>query len=435
MSLFRPRQQRMFGIGSAADLIPARTYQTTGLVPVTNETALRHSAVWACLRLRADLISTLPVDVYRRVLGRQIEMPKPPIIVNPGGAEVDWCEWMYSSQFDLDRAGNTFGLITELNLLGLPNRIDLQPLAEVSVGVRKGVLAYYRIGGKEYEPAKVWHERQFTVAGLPVGLSPVAYAAWCIGEYLSIQEFALQWFGNGAVPAAHLRNKERTIPAAVAAKVKEVFRAAVANRDLFVSGADWEYKPLQAENMGSEWIEAQKLSPVDIARFFGCPATQIDAAVAGSAVTYANLTQDDLRFLIHNLAPSIIRREKKISARLLPQPRYIKFNTDAFLRMDAKARAEIGKMRIDSRTLTPNEYRELENEPPLTEEQYAEFERLFGIPRTQASTAATRSVPVNPRRQRPIHAYAQVGEPLEDDWEPVAGGPGAERAITEGVSR
>src|SRR3954469_555789 len=208
-----------FGIPGAAALIPIRSSQKTGAVTVTSDTALRHSAVWACLRLRADLISTLPVDVYRRVNGIQVEMPRPPVLVNPGGQRVDLCEWLYSSQVDLDRAGNAIGLITEVNAAGLPARIDLQPLSECSVQSVKGKLTY-RIGGVSYDPSKVWHERQFTVSGLEVGLSPVAYAAWSIGEYLSIQDFALSWFGGGAVPKARLKNTAKTIKNEEAEAVK-----------------------------------------------------------------------------------------------------------------------------------------------------------------------------------------------------------------------
>lgn len=414
MSLFRNRAQRLYGINSTAELIPPRTMAKTGLVPVTGDTALRHSAVWACLRLRADLVSTLPVDVYRRVAGRQVEMPKPPILVNPGGERVDWCEWMYSSQFDLDRAGNVFGLITEVNTLGLPNRIDLQPLSECSVGREKGEL-YYRICGVKYVGetlGKVWHERQFTAAGLDVGLSPIAYAAWTIGEYLSIQEFALNWFGDGAIPAAHLRNTARTVPPGVIAAAKETFKAAVANRDLFVSGNDWEYKPIQAEAMGNDWIMAKQASIPEIANFFGCPATAINGAVQGSSVTYQNLSQDDLRFLIHHLGPSIARREAKISAKWLPQPRYIKLNTDALLRMDPKTRAEVNKVRIDSRTMTPDEARELENEPPLTDADYAQFDKLFGSKNPPPAPGAPMRALHDTREPIRVQAYVgkEVGE-------------------------
>lgn len=380
MSLFRRgRQQReFFGIPGAAALIPIRSAQKQGAVTVTEDSAMRHSAVWACLRLRADMVSTMPIDVFRRVNGMQVEMPKPPVLVQPGGERVDMAEWMYSSQVDLDRAGNTIGLITELNAAGLPARIDLQILSECSVVRRDGKLRY-RIAGKMYDPAVVWHEKQYTVPGLDVGLSPVAYAAWSIGEYLSIQQFALDWFGGGAVPKARLKNAAKTISNEEAEKVKARYRASVDSGGIFVHGVDWEYDFMQAQNQGVEWIEGKRYGVTDIARFFGCPGDLIEAAVSTGSITYANVTQRNLQFLILNLQPAIFRREQRLS-KLLPAPRYVKLNTDALLRMDPQTRADVILTRVNSRTLTPSEARELDNLPPLTDAQIVEFDRLFGTP-------------------------------------------------------
>lgn len=393
MSLFR---REFYGITGAQDLVPPRpgSSRTVGTVHVTNETAMRHSAVWACLRLRADLESTMPVDVFRRVGDIQIEMPKPPILVDPGGSRVDMCEWMYSSRVDLDRAGNDFGLITERNAAGLPNRIDLQPLNEVSVIMKGTEITQFRISGKLYDPEMVWHEKQFTIAGFPLGLSPVAYAAWTIGQYQSAQQFALDWFGTGGVPKGHLQNTElATIQPDAAQVIKDRFKASVENNDVFVSGKDWEYSPFQAEAVGQQWIETQKFGIGDIARFFGCPGDLIDAAVSTGSITYANITQRNLQFLIMNLGPAVYRRERALS-RLLPAPRYVKLNTSALLRMDDETRAKVIKTRIESRTLAPSEARELDNLPPFTPEQIAEFGALFGPPKT-APTSGNQPTGVN----------------------------------------
>lgn len=376
-------------------MIPPRPETRSGTAVVTNETAMRHSAVWACLRLRANLISTMPVDLYRRVGGVQVEVPKPPVLVNPGGERVDILEWMYSTQVDLDRAGNSVGLITAQDGLGFPARIDLQPLSEVTVRMRKGKLKY-RIAGIEYEPSEVWHEKQYTLSGLHVGLSPVAYAAWSIGEYLSIQDFALDWFGSGAVPSAHLKNKNKAaLSPGEALETKRRFKAAVRDRDLFVTGSDWEYDMIQADAAAGNWIEAKAFSIGDIARFFDCPGDMIDAAVSGASITYANISQRNLQLLIMHLGPAIIRRESALSS-LTSRPRFVKLNTDSLLRMDPQARAAMFATQIGSRTLAPSEARELEDRAPFTESQLAEFDRLFGkgttpTPQTTvpASTGAT----------------------------------------------
>ncbi|MGW1595255.1 phage portal protein [Streptomyces sp. NPDC002343] len=384
MSLFRRRDAPG---QTAAEVIPQRPGTGGGAVAVTTDSALRHSAVWACLRLRANLISTMPVDLYRKVNGIQVEVPKPAVLVTPGGDEVEMPEWMYSSQFDLDRAGNTVGLITALDGLGLPARIELVPIGDVSVRMRKGKKTY-RIAGTTYEPHEVWHEKQYTVPGLPVGLSPVAYAAWSISEYLSIQQFAMDWFSNGAIPSAHLKNTSKTLTPQQADGAKQRFKAAVMNRDLFVTGNDWDYDMIQAEQAGADWIAAKQFGIGDIARFFDCPSDLIDAAVSGSSVTYANMTQRNLQFLVMSLGPAVTRRENALS-RLSSRPRFVKLNRNALLAMDPQTQASVLKTRIDSRTLTPSEARAFYDQPPLTEEQKAEFDRLFGKGTTPAPTTAT----------------------------------------------
>jgi HK97 family phage portal protein len=376
VSLFG-RQARLFGISGTQDLLALRSAPSgTGSVYVTPDTAMRHSAVWACLRLRANLVSTLPVDVFRRVAGIQVEMSKPPVLITPGGKRVAMAEWMYSSQVDLDRSGNSFGLITARNAAGLPAQIELQALSACSVTLKSDGALIYRIHGKEYPPEQVWHEKQYTISGLPVGLSPVAYAAWSIGQYQSAQQFAVDWYGSGGIPKAMLRNTEETVDPKVALEMKARFKAAVEGRDVFTTGKDWEYLPIQAESVGADWLEAQKYGIGDVARFFDCPGDLIDAAVQSGNITYANVTQRNLQFLIMHLGPAIIRRELALGT-LLPQPRFVKLNTNALLRMDPQTQALVTQTKIDSRSMTPDEARELDDRPPLTEEQMAQFERLF----------------------------------------------------------
>ena len=365
-------------------------------VHVSNETALRHSAVWAALRLRADLESSFPIDVYRKVQGLQVEVPKPPVLMTPGGSEVGIKEWMYSTRFDLDRAGNCFGIITERSGVigpdgrGLPGRIDLVDLSDVTVRANGSEIKKYKIGGKDYDPWEVWHEKQYTVAGLPMGLSPVAFAAWSIEESLSAQQFARDWFAGGAVPSGTLKNTQKTIDKRQAREVRDAFRAAVSNGDLFVHGTDWEYSPVQAVAAASQFIEARQFGMGDIARFFGVPGDLIDAAVSGSSVTYANIGQRNLQFLIMHLGPAVARREDAFSRKLVSGPRYVKFATDALLRMDPQTRANTIASQITSRTLAPSEARALEDRPPYTEDQLAEFDRLFGsrqVPATPTTAA------------------------------------------------
>lgn len=350
---------------TASQLIPNRT-GSSAMPTVNADTAMRSSAVWACLRLRANLISTMPVDVFRRVNGVQVEVPKPPLLINPGGSQVHITEWLYSTQVDLDRCGNAFGIITERGADGLPRRIDLVPASDVTVKGSGSNITEYRIGRTPYTPDKIWHEKQYTLAGVPLGLSPVAYGAYSIGGYLSAQQFALDWFTNGAGPGGMLRNTNpnQSITAEVADVIKRRFKESTKGRDIAVMSADWEWTPGVADASQSAFIEQMQYGATDIARFFDVPADMIDAQTSTSSITYANVTQRNLQLLVMNVGPAIIRREAALSA-ALPQPRYVKFNTDAILRMDPSAVTANLVALTDSGLLTVNEGREVLNRPPL----------------------------------------------------------------------
>lgn len=372
MSLFRAASL------TATEQVIADRVGRAGRASVTRTAAMGHSAVWASLRLRADLVSTMPVDTFRKVDGVQVETPRPPVLATPG-AGVDIIEWLYSSQFDLDSSGNAFGIIASRDGSGLPSQINLVPIEDVTVRTVKGVVSY-RIAGDDYDARDVWHERQFTTSGSPVGLSPLAYSAASVSGYVSAQEFTRQWFAGGAVPAAHLKNSERTLDPTETRSVKAKFKDSVSNGDVFVTGRDWEYNMLSAKASESGMIDSLRWGIGDAARFYGVPGDMIDAEVSSGSITYANITQRNLQLLIVNLGPAIARREAALS-QLLPRPRFAKLNTGALLRMDLKSRYEAHKIGTGGRPfLAPDEARALENLPPFTPEQLAQLAAVTAAP-------------------------------------------------------
>jgi HK97 family phage portal protein len=367
---------------SNSELIPTRRTTQVGSVSVSPDTALRTSAVWASLRLRANMISTMPLDVFRKVDGRAVNVTTPPVLVNPGGEYVDIIEWLYSTQIDLDRTGNAYGIISAKDGAGKPARIDLVDPSTVTVKVDAAGIVTYKIGKNPvpFARADVWHERQFTLSGFVMGLSPVAYAAYTIGQYQSALQFGLDWFANGAtVPGGHFKNTQKILSASESATAKTRYKEAVANRDVIVTGSDWEFSTVSVAQNESQFLDTQKVSLSDIARFFDVPGDLIDVAPLGkSAVTYANITQRNLQFLILSLGPVFTRRETSLS-RIVSNPRYVKFNTDAMLRMDPDTRNNMFIAQVAGKIRTPSEVRELDNLPPFTAAQIEEFKVLGTI--------------------------------------------------------
>ena len=352
-----------------------------GLPRVGQSEAMRHSVVWGATRLRADLVSLMPVDVYRDVDGVPVEMAKPGVLVTPcevaDGQPMSIGEWIYSTQTALDRYGNSVGIIKAFDGFNLPAQIEPVDPDLVTFRMKGSRIVEYRVAGEVVDSKYIWHERQHTVAGVPIGLSPIAHAAVQLTAGLSAQQFALDWFQNGAAPGAHLRKTDRALKDGEADRIKARFEASTTPGGTFVTGNDWEYNALAAKASESSFIEQMQYSDVELCRFLGVPADMLDVVTDGSgSITYANITQRNLQLLVMNLGGSIKRREGALS-RVNPAPRYVKLNRSAVLAMDALTRAQVQAQRITSRTMTPDEARALEDEQPLTEADYAQFARLW----------------------------------------------------------
>ena len=94
---FRGRQQRLSTVEGppVTDPYGDRVRRIADTMAVSGDTALRHSAVWGALRLRADLVSTMPLEAFRHVSGVSVELARPPMLTFPGGEHVNIHEWLY----------------------------------------------------------------------------------------------------------------------------------------------------------------------------------------------------------------------------------------------------------------------------------------------------------------------------------------------------
>jgi HK97 family phage portal protein len=345
---------------------------------VSRKRSMQASVVWAAVRLRSNLISSLPVDVFKDYPGVPVptRMPKPTVLSTPytwaAGHPMSIGDWLYATQSDLDRDGNAVGIILERDGNGIPSKVFPVPIEDVIVRHKNGEIAEYVIAGKTFKPENVWHEMQYVVSGIPWGLSPIAHAAYSLRTHVSAEQFALDWFESGATPAAILRNKNKTLKDAEPDVTKRRFLASTASGEPFVTGNDWEYTAISSTAKSSQFLEQIGATDVELARFMGVPADMVDAAQSGSSITYANITEHNLQFLITELGPAIARRETAMS-RLVVADRYVKLNTDAFLRMDPKSRNEELRANKEARITTTTETRALLNLPPLTDAQKEEI--------------------------------------------------------------
>ena len=384
MGFFLPKRPSSRAVSATNEFIPSRS-TGWGAPTVTGKGALAHSAVWACVRVRADMVSSLPLRVFRDRDKIPVSVPSPDFLLWPGGtadeamtgaSNVTMREFLYSSQVSLDLCGNAFGVVTSRTALGGPRTIELVDAESVSFTAIGPKIVEYRIGRDTFAPRDVWHERQYSLPGNPLGLSPVTAGALSIAGFQAAQEFGLDFFRSGAAPSVIIKNNENaTVSDGMAAQVKERWRAAISGRGAVVLGAQWEASMMDISQASGAFIEEMNFGVTDVCRFMGVPADLVDSTGAASNVTYANVSQRNQQFLNTHLAPVLGRREDALS-NAIPGEYYVRFDRSELLAMDPEAQARARVMEVGGRVLTPTEARALAGRPPLTAADVAEFDIL-----------------------------------------------------------
>ena len=104
---FRKREDRSLTLGQ---LLAEDQPNTTAGTTVTTDTAQRLSAVWACIRLLIDVVSTMPCHAY--ATGSRDPVDPAPIMLRSPAAGVPFHDWVAQVLRSLLLTGNAWGIIT-----------------------------------------------------------------------------------------------------------------------------------------------------------------------------------------------------------------------------------------------------------------------------------------------------------------------------------
>jgi HK97 family phage portal protein len=333
-------------------------------VQVNPDTALRLSAVWGCIRILADCISTLPVHAFR---GDDQLAELPPLLRQPAaGAALH--DWLYQVMVSLLLRGNAYGIVTDRSgATMLPSQVEIAHPDQVGVQVDTDGTVVWRLGGVEQDPADVWHVRAYSFPGSVLGLSPIEYSRQMIGLGLGAERYAAKFFGESAIPAGVLTTDQR-ITDKDARDLQELWEFGhQGRRRIGVLGAGAKFQPISVNPEESQFLETTKANVAAVARIYGVPPEMIAGESAGHmAYTSPELRSMDL--LTYTIRPWLVRLETAISA-LLPSTQTVRFNPDALVRVALLDRYQAHKVGIEAGFLTRNEARELENRQPLPDDQ------------------------------------------------------------------
>lgn len=330
---------------------------------VSQDRALQLGAVYGAIRIIADGVASMPLKEYvENTNGDRAQVALSPLWRQPAaeGTRYDWIHRLLTS---LLLRGNAYGLIVATDFAGRPTQIEWLHPDDVQVVDNFNVRApEWLVMGRPVDPLQFVHIPGFTLPGQVLGLSPIRAFALTMDTGLYAQQFGRDWFANGSTPSAVLESDAK-VDQGSARIIKTRFQAASQGREPVVLGAGVKYRPISVPADESQFLDTLQVTATSIATIYGVPAEMIGGKSGGS-LTYNTVELATINLLTHTLRPWVTRLESAFG-QWLPRNRYVRFNSDAMIRLDSRTRHEMYQIDREIGLRSIDEIRVLEDLEPL----------------------------------------------------------------------
>lgn len=356
-------------------------------VTVTEQSAMKFSAVYACVSTLAGCLASLPCKVYVKENGHDKEVTTRLTSLlnrepNPTMTAIVFWEAMGHS---LLLSGNAYAVITRTKV-GDPKALYWVPHQNVTprLNARKTGIIYTVCGNgstKMYGQDDMLHIPWLGWDGLK-GMSPVAAAAEGIGLGLAGEKYNAHFFTNSITSDIAITYEKSMLPEArkeLEEYLQERYSRIDNLRKPFIGTNGASIVNLGMSASDAQMIEARDYQVEDIARFYGVFPWMIGAMKKNTSFG-AGLSEQMLAFVKITLRKLLVRYEQEVDKKLVRHPsRFCKFNLDALLRADIKTRNEAYKVAIGGNQIpgymTQNEIRRIEGLPPHDDSKANELYR------------------------------------------------------------
>lgn len=342
------------------------------------DTALRLIPVYAATSLIVDSIACMPAHVYEDGPGgrRTLAAVQPPIVETPHPnslfTRIEWVQ-QFGASFLL--RGNAYGYVVAIEPNGTPSKIAWLNPDRVQVN-ETGSVPQYFYDEEPLDRGRLLHIPWYPKPGSVVGLSPIGQFKAQFETSSLASGYGRSWFKQSGVPKGHLKFAAGPLDTEQATIAKDRFKAAVSGNDIFVSGNDWEWKALSVAPNEAQFLETIQAGATEIAAIYRVSPEDIGGK-SGDSLTYSTLELNQLRLQTRALQPVFTRLEAHMK-RILPAGQYYKFNADAMIRTDIKARMEAYQIGLTAGIYTPEFVWGKEDIAPMTKKQRDAWKEQYG---------------------------------------------------------
>lgn len=382
-SLFRTRdkpQNYYIGTGFRYLFGPSTSGKT-----VNEFTAMQTTAVYACVRILAETLAALPLQLYRYTPGgkeRVYDHPLYHLLHDEPNPEMTSFIFRETLMSHLLIWGNAYAQIIRDRLGRVQGLYPLRPDKMTVCRDENGQIYYIYTKTSDEHPAikpygqvplrkdEVLHIPGLGFDGL-VGYSPIAMARNAVGMTMACEEYGASFFANGASPSGVLEHPGvLKDPAKVRDSWNAVYQGSANAHRVAVLEEGMSFKQISIPPEEAQFLETRKFQLNEIARLYRIPPHMIGDLEKSS---FNNIEQQSMEFVKYTLDPWVIRWEQAMQKALfLPEEKkqyFLKFNVNGLMRGDYESRMTGYSIGRQNGWLSANDIREMEDMNPVPDEE------------------------------------------------------------------
>lgn len=344
-------------------------------VPVTQETVMQIAAVWRGVRLEAETVSTLPLNIYENPPGGG-----DPVLVRDPGNAYDavlrlspnedmthtefWEAIVGSSRLVGDgyaRKHHSAGRLVALELL---DKQFCQPFRVPETGALRYRGTDSRNRPFDLPASEIFHLKGFSF-GTDEGLSVVQYGALSLGTVIAGNETSAKIFRSGLSTAGFIETAQ-VLNEGDRDKLEKIFeryQGTNAPDKLMILEGGMKYNRLSMTSADAQLLSQLQFGIEEIGRWLGMPPILLGHSAGGVTQWGSGIESIIQAWLQLGLRAQLKRIEDAIWKRVIePADRarfFVKFNIDGLLRGDSAAQAALFGAAAQNGWLTRNEIRRL----------------------------------------------------------------------------
>lgn len=369
MSLFTTVRQWLFGGPNRVtgeQFSGPSSYADESASPVTFDTAMQLSAVWACVKLLAETVASLPLTIWKIApSGRKPAALHEVSLLFAGKVNryQNKIEFFETVLLNLMMHGNSYCLIQRAGdrLVGLlpimSSQVQVTLLSDGAV-----VYEYHTDKGVAvYAAESIWHVK--VMGNGIVGLSPLAYQRNTLGVAQAAENAVTKIYRNGAKPSGVL-SLDKFLTPEQRTQIRSNFASLTTGSDdrLMVLEGGMKFDKVSMTPEDVELLSSRQFQTTEICRWYGVPSVMVNDT-SGTTVWGSGITQIVEGFYKVTLRPLLEKLEASILLHLVRDTtgKYeVEFDFEGLLRADFKARLESYRIGIAGGIMKPNEARRAE---------------------------------------------------------------------------